>query len=191
MSKKVTELTKEEIARLFPVEITDYQEKWVTLFNEERVKIMETLGEQIALRVEHFGSTSIPDLPSKDIIDILLEVPEGQLPVDSIVEKMNALSYDFLWQPDGNPPYMHFVKGYNTEGVKEQMYHIHAGPRSHPLWNRIYFRDYLREHPETAKEYAALKYRLAEQYKHDRVAYRIAKTEFIMEVTEKAKGLFS
>lgn len=191
MSKKLNELTRDEIAQLFPVIIVDYQKNWAEIFEKERKNILEILGYEVALRIEHFGSTSIPDLPAKDTIDILLQLPDNPDIFDDIIQKMHTISYEFMWQPDGNPPYMHFIKGFNTEGIKQQTYLIHAGPKTHPIWDRIYFRDFLRQFPETARQYAELKIDLSKQYKYDRVGYRIAKTAFVAEITEKAKGYFS
>jgi len=187
MTKRITDLTREEIAKMFPVELSEYDMRWADLFDKEKELIIQTLGSQTALRVEHFGSTSVPGLSAKDTIDILVEAPDNPSFHDSIIEKMKNISYDFLWQTDGDPPYMHFVKGYNTTGVKEQTYNIHMGPGNHKLWDRLYFRDYLRDHDDIALQYEALKYDLAKNFKYDRVGYRIAKTEFVTKITERAK----
>jgi GrpB-like predicted nucleotidyltransferase (UPF0157 family) len=186
MTKRVNELTKEEIAKMFPVKLSAYDSRWTDLFDKERKLIIETL-QDAALRVEHFGSTSIPDLVAKDTIDILVEIPNDVSKQKSIIEKMKSILYDFMWQTDGEPPYMVFVKGYNTTGVEEQTYHIHMGPQNHKLWDRLYFRDYLKENKEIAKRYEKLKLELAETHKYDRVGYRIAKTEFVKDITERAK----
>lgn len=100
---------------------------------------------------------------------------------------MKALGYDFNWQNEGNQPHMIFIRGYDLANPKEQTYHIHAGPKNHPIWDRLLFRDFLIEHPQIAKQYEQLKLKLSIEFKHDRVAYRIAKTDFIKEFTDKAK----
>lgn len=100
-----------------------------------------------------------------------------------LIEQMKNIGYDFNWQNEGGNPHMVFVKGYDPEKPKQQTYHIHAAPQGHILWNRIHFRNYLIAHPEVAKAYENLKRLLADKYKHERVEYRIAKTEFINEFT--------
>jgi GrpB-like predicted nucleotidyltransferase (UPF0157 family) len=187
--KRVNELSKQEIAKMFPVELSKYDSSWSIIFNQERELIKVTLGE-IALRIEHFGSTSIPNILAKDTIDILVEIPSDVTTHGLIIEKMKHISYDFFLQEDGDPPYMVFVKGYNTTGVKEQTYHIHMGSSDHKLWDRLYFRDYLRENIEVAKQYESLKLTLSGTHKFDRVGYRIAKTDFVIEITEMAKKYY-
>ncbi|HVS94047.1 MAG TPA: GrpB family protein [Mucilaginibacter sp.] len=185
--KTLPDLTKEEIGCLFPIEISLYNTQWPQLFEKEKKLITDTLQAGMFSRIEHFGSTSVPGLSSKDTIDILMEVDFEEEKNQKLINLMKSLSYEFNWQNEGPRPHMVFVKGYNISSPKEQTYHIHAGPKDHPVWDRILFRDYLIKHPETAREYEQLKLKLAEEFKHERVAYRIVKTEFVNEITEKAK----
>ncbi len=180
-------LTKEELGRLFPIEIVPPNAKWAELFDKEKKIIIDALGKQTALKVEHFGSTAVTGLSAKPTIDILVEIKSTPDLKDLIIEKMKNIKYHFIWRTDFGPPYMMFVKGYTSSGTKGQTYHIHIVPKDHTLWDAIYFRDYLKQHTETAKEYEKLKYQLASKYKNDREAYTTAKTEFIIRVTELAK----
>lgn len=84
-------------------------------------------------------------------------------------------------------PYMQksFCKGYTKEGFSEKVYHLHV--RYYDNWNQLYFRDYLTEHKEVAKEYGKLKLGLIEKYEHDRDGYTNAKSDFILKYTQKAK----
>ena len=189
MSKSLNQLTKEEIAQLFPVVLTPYDTRWPELFELDKCIILETL-ENTALRIEHFGSTAIPGLTAKDTIDLLIEIPEDESLHADIIEKMKPLGYEFMWQTDANPPYMVFAKGYNT-AKKEQTYHIHMSPGNHSLWDRLYFRDYLRENRDYATAYETLKIELAKQYELDRVGYRVAKTEFVTRITAQAKAYYT
>lgn len=141
-------------------------------------------------RIEHFGSTSVPGLSSKDTIDILMEVQFEEAKNQKLIEFMKILSYDFNWQNEGDNSHMVFLKGYNLSGPKQQTFHIHAGPKNHPIWDRLYFRDYLIQHKGASVEYEELKEDLAEKHRHDRVAYRVAKSEFIKEITDRAKNYF-
>lgn len=188
MTKKIEHLSKEELGSLFPVKIVPYNPEWIIRFRKEKKLLIETLGKEAALRIEHFGSTSVPGLASKPTIDILIEIPPltEQLK-EWIIKKMKSIGYDFIWRTDDAIPYMMFAKGYTSEGMKEQSFHVHMGEHTHSLWDRIYFRDYLRQNPDALKEYENLKFKLADKYKFDREGYTNAKKEFITRVTELAK----
>jgi GrpB-like predicted nucleotidyltransferase (UPF0157 family) len=186
-NKTLKDLTKEEIGQLFPVEISPYTNNWPELFEKEKQLITRILEPEMYNRIEHFGSTSVPGLSAKDTIDILMEVEFDEVKNQKLIDAMKSLGYEFNWQNEGSHPHMVFVKGYNITSPRDQTYHIHAGPKDHPLWDRLLFRDYLINHPEAAKAYEELKFKLAADFKHERVAYRIAKTDFIKEVTRKAK----
>jgi len=187
MKKKVlSDLTKEEIGKLFPIEISQYDTNWPNVYVAERARIEKNITPTLYSRIEHFGSTSVPGLSSKNTIDILMAVEFDDTQNHELIEQMKNIGYDFNWQNEGGNPHMVFVKGYDPEKPKQQTYHIHAAPQDHILWNRIHFRNYLIAHPQVAKAYEDLKRSLADKYKHERVEYRIAKTEFINEFTKKS-----
>ncbi|CAM3983225.1 GrpB family protein [Mucilaginibacter galii] len=185
--KTLHDLTKEEIGQLFPVEISTYSEKWPYLFEQEKILINNALEPGLFSRIEHFGSTSVPGLSAKNIIDILMEVDFDEPQNQKLIDQMKALGYEFYWQSEDSHRHMIFVKGYNISSPEDQIYHIHAGPQNHPIWDRVLFRDYLIAHPQTAQEYVQLKLKLSEIFKHDRVAYRVAKTDFVEAITKRAK----
>ena len=116
-----------------------------------------------------------------------MEVEFEEAKNQKLIDLMENLSYDFNCQNEGEHTHMVFVKGYNISSPKGQTYHIHAGPKNHALWDRILFRNYLINHPETARAYERLKIKLAEEFRHERVSYRIAKTDFVKAITDKAK----
>ncbi len=189
--RTLAELSTEELGRLFPIEIVPYNEQWNTLFLLEKELINNTLGEKVALRVEHFGSTAIEGLSAKPIIDILVEIPPLNEELKAtIIKKMDKIGYNFIWRTDDEVPYMNFVKGYTINGFEGQAFHVHMGDKNHSLWDRIHFRDYLREHLDVAKEYENLKIELAEIHKYNRETYTQAKTEFITRITEIAKQTY-
>ncbi|MBS1528181.1 MAG: GrpB family protein, partial [Bacteroidetes bacterium] len=136
-AKTLQDLTKEEIGRLFPIEISPYNKNWPDLFEKEKKLIAETLEPGMFFRIEHFGSTSVPGLSAKDTIDILMEVEFDETKNQMLIQQMKTLGYDFNWQNEGNHPHMVFVKGYNITSPKDQTYHVHAGPQHHPLWDRL------------------------------------------------------
>lgn len=176
-NKSLRDLTKQEIGHLFPVEIKPYDQDWPQLYQIEKKLIAETLEEGMISRIEHFGSTSVPGLSSKDTIDILMEVQFEEVQNQKLIELMKKLSYDFNWQNEGDNSHMIFLKGYDLSGPKKQTFHVHAGPKDHPIWDRLYFRDYLIRHKKVAMQYGELKKELAEKYRHDRVAYRVEKRD--------------
>lgn len=186
-SAKLDSLSQQKLGELFPVIIADPNPEWKTIYKTEKNKLIRILGQK-AIRIEHFGSTAVPDLEAKPTIDILVEISKNEKLKDEIIQTMKSEGYHFIPKNDCPPPYLMFVKGYANEGFKGQAYHIHMAEKEHNgLWDRLYFRDYLIDHKETATEYEKIKRELAEKYKNDREAYTEGKTEFIRRVTEKAK----
>lgn len=186
--KNLENLSVEELGKLFPIKIVPYNELWKDIFQNEGELILKTLSQNIALKIEHFGSTAIEELSAKPIIDILVEIPPlNEVLKKSIIEKMNAIEYHFIWRTDEKTPYMHFVKGYTIHGFSGNIFHIHMGDKHHPLLDRIYFRDYLRRNKSVAKDYENLKIELAKKYKFNRENYTNSKSEFVRKITQKAK----
>ena len=187
--KKLEDLTTEELGKLFPIQIVPYDKNWVEIFNSEKELLMNVLGDNIALKIEHFGSTAIKGLSAKPTIDILVEIPPLTKNLkEDIIQKMTEINYHFIWRTDEKIPYMHFVKGYTIDGFKGNVFHIHMGDKSHPLWDRIYFRDYLRNNKSVAVEYEKLKKFLAEKFQYDREGYTEGKEDFVKQITKIAKN---
>jgi GrpB-like predicted nucleotidyltransferase (UPF0157 family) len=180
MEKDLDGMNNEELSKLFPVFIAEPDPAWSHLFKMEEEKIKETLGKDIIIQIDHIGSTAIPGMPAKPTIDILIQVYED-IPDHQLVESLRSIGYYFIHRPDSPPPHMMFAKGYTPEGVKGQTYHLHI--RYDDTHDEIIFRDYLVSHPNIARNYAELKYRLAQKYRYDRDAYTEAKTEFIKSIT--------
>lgn len=173
-----------ELGQLFPVIISDPDPNWIALFQEEKMMIINSLGVQNIISIEHIGSTSVPNLKAKPVIDILIEVP-ADFNKYEFIEKLSESGYLFTPKPENPAPHMMFMKGYTENGFRGQAYHIHV--RYSGVWDEIYFRDYLLANPEIAKEYGELKVQSAMQYKNDREAYTNSKTEFIKRVTKIAR----
>jgi GrpB-like predicted nucleotidyltransferase (UPF0157 family) len=184
---KLDKLSNEELGRLFPIEIMHYDNNWPKLFRLEKNKIKKVLGNFIALRIEHFGSTAIKGLSAKPVIDILVEIPKLTDELKSnIIERMEPIGYNFIWRTDDAIPYMNFVKGYAENGYSGQLYHVHMGDKYHPLWNRLLFKEYLIKHENVAKEYVTLKKQLARKFKYNREKYTQGKSEFVKRITALA-----
>ena len=156
------------------VNVVDYDPSWPARFAEHRARLAAALGAT-AVRIEHVGSTAVPGLAAKPIIDIDVAVPAAA-DVPEAIERLRALGYvyqgdkgirgreAFLWPP-GAPVH--------------HLYVVVAGDRPHR--DHVRLREHLREHPEAVKAYAALKRDLAARYGMDRVAYTEAKTAFVVQ----------
>ena len=166
------------------IQISDYDAAWPSLFEAEKRLLENTLPSDQILAMEHFGSTAIPNLPAKPIIDILIAVPDVATARESFVPALATLDYVF-WADNPKTDRLFFVKGMPPYG-KRRTHHVHVCERPSEQWDRLLFRDYLRAHPDVAAEYAALKYRLAQEHQQDREAYTDAKGAFVDHVMARA-----
>ena len=174
----------------YEISISAYDSGWPESFRREKEHLERCLPTDLVRRIEHFGSTAVPGLAAKPIVDMLVEVTDLQATRDRIAPVLEAQGYDYFWRPthgdDGPPFYTWFIKRDPKTGVRT--HHIHMVERHFTEhWDRLLFRDYLIEHPEVAKEYEDLKVRIASVSPTDRVAYTRGKTEFITRVTEEAR----
>jgi GrpB-like predicted nucleotidyltransferase (UPF0157 family) len=157
------------------------------LFEKEKSFLSNLLPDTIVKRIEHFGSTAIPGLTAKPVIDMLIEVTSYSETIKLIIPVLSELGYEYFWRTDVETPYCWFIK--RDENGKRS-YHIHMVEKESELWDRLYFRDYLIKFPEAAMEYGRLKSRLAVSFPNDRVAYHNGKSGFILSTTKKAKEYF-
>ncbi|MCX6649136.1 MAG: GrpB family protein [Candidatus Bathyarchaeota archaeon] len=164
-----------------PVVIVPYDPEWPKIYDGERKLILSTTGG-IIRSIEHIGSTSVPGLWAKPIIDIIAGV-NGPDDAERCRELLLHIGYDDASSGDNPDWYYCLGKGSHSPG-----FHLHLvkeGSQFH--WKHILFRDWLRAHPADAEAYKELKLGLSEKYRNDRVAYTDSKTEFIEEIVEKAK----
>ena len=189
MKKTLYDLTKDDWNTLFPVELVYHNPEWKNIFENEKNRIIEKVGNKIILRVEHFGSSSIPKIKSKPYIDLLIEIPKELLFDKNLIEKFTELGYSHFKVPTRETieEYSSFGKGYNLNGEKEQIFHIHMCPKDNVMWKQIEFRDYLNANEKRAKEYEELKLKLASKHRNDRGAYVLGKAEFINETLKLIK----
>lgn len=184
MKKPLDEWRAEELGKIFPVTIEEYDERWPRLYEEEAEQLGAALGSD-AVRVNHIGSTAVPGLAAKPTIDILLEIGDDA-DIVRVIRALEREGYLYSVQPDKPAPHMMFLKGYTPDGFNGQAYHVHV--RYMGDWDEPRFRDYLCKHPEEARRYEALKRELQQKYEHDRDAYTDAKGGLIQEMMQKARA---
>jgi len=176
-------MTKDQLGRLYPVEIHPYDPRWPRLFREEKSRLQAIFGGTV--RIEHIGSTAVEGLSAKPTIDILMEKPTG-MDASRIIVTLQDQGYIHMKE---QTRHLMFVKGYTSAGLAAESFHIHIGPIDQEwLWDRTYLRDYLIAHPAEARRYEELKKKLAARYRHDRDAYTDAKADYIRRITEKGKA---
>ncbi|ULQ60225.1 GrpB family protein [Brucepastera parasyntrophica] len=184
MAKNLSDMTPEELGKLFPVQLSAPKETWPELFLDAREKLIRLMGTENILNIEHIGSTAIPGILAKDTIDILVQI-SASAGIPELKTKMENGGFICLPQPRKPPPHMMFVSGYTIRGFVGQAYHVHIRYSSDN--DEIYFRDYLIAHSSAAREYEAVKTRLAEVHKYNRDTYTDAKGDFIRRITALAK----
>jgi GrpB-like predicted nucleotidyltransferase (UPF0157 family) len=161
-----------------PVVVLGYDPNWPGLFQSLRKRIADALGD-MAAAIEHVGSTAVPDLAAKPIIDIdVLLASETMLP--AAIERLASLGYIHRGNL-GIPEREAFFAAAN-----DPPHHLYVCPPCSAEFRRhIAFRDYLRARPKDAKIYGDLKIALAERFRDDRSAYNTAKGEFVAEMTSR------
>jgi GrpB-like predicted nucleotidyltransferase (UPF0157 family) len=161
------------------VEQVPHDPAWDSAFQCEALKLREILGDEI-VTVHHIGSTSIPGITAKPIIDILVEARKID-DIDRYNESMALIGYQARGE-FGLPGRRFFVKG-----VPKRTHHVHMFQAGSPeIGRHLDFRDYMIAHPGDAREYGELKQKLAIQYKGDIEGYCDGKDAFVKEMEKKA-----
>ncbi len=159
--------------------LIDHSAEWHNLFATMAANLRAALGD-IALRIDHIGSTSIPGLAAKPIIDIQISVADLE-PVEPYRRKIEACGY--RWKSE-NPE---LTKRYFRELPGARRTHIHT--RRAGSWNEqwaLLFRDYMRTHTDEHEGYASLKRSLAEKFPYDMAAYTDAKGDLLWQIIRRA-----
>lgn len=155
------------------VRMVDHDPAWVTRARDELARIKTTLGV-IAVRLEHVGSTAVPGLPAKPIIDLQVSVTRIE-PRARYVEPLERLGY--LFAPDPTSPDYHF---FGKPATRPRSHHVHVCQSgSEQELRHLAMRDFLRAHRDEAAEYAELKRRLVARSPHDRLAYMAGKQQYV------------
>ncbi len=177
MKKELSEMTLAELWELFPIYLTAPDPNWNKQYCEEENLLTSCLPYVSKIRISHIGSTAIDNIWAKPIVDILVEIPED-LSMGTYKEVL--LLNNYLCHHEERDR-MDFNKGYTKDGFADKVFHLHL--RFIGDNDELYFRDYLNQHEEVAKEYEKLKLSLWPQYEHDRDGYTNAKGEFIQKYT--------
>lgn len=184
MGKELSEMTLEELWELFPIILKEHNTAYKGWYEIEKQKLLSCIDRKDIKRINHIGSSAVEGLIAKPTVDILLEI-DNKTDIEQLTSILTQNGWGLMSSQKN--PYMQksFCKGYTKEGFSEKVYHLHV--RYYDNWNELYFRDYLTEHKEVAKEYGKLKLGLIEKYEHDRDGYTNAKSDFILKYTQKAK----
>jgi GrpB-like predicted nucleotidyltransferase (UPF0157 family) len=161
--------------------VVPYDPRWPEKYQQEAERISAIFSQEM-ISICHIGSTAIPGMSAKPIIDIMPVVQD----IDT-VEAFNPAMIQLGYDPQGEngvPGRRYFVRG----GDAHRTHHVHTYQPGNPEVNRhLDFRDYLIAHPDEAQQYASLKMELARQYPHNIDAYLAGKDAFIKKTILKAR----
>jgi GrpB-like predicted nucleotidyltransferase (UPF0157 family) len=164
------------------VRVVPYDDRWPLSFAEEHDELASVLGPGAAA-IHHIGSTSIPGLCAKPVIDVLAETPDLGM-IDRLTPRVEALGYRAKGEY-GIPRRRYFSR---PEGERLQV-HVHAyASGDEQIGRHLRFRDYLRAHPDSAKRYCRLKQALALEHRDDAEAYQSGKADLIAGIDADAAG---
>lgn len=163
--------------------IVNYDPSWPDLYNKEKAKILEACGDKVHT-IEHIGSTSVPGLGAKPIVDILLGV-KMLSDADEIISAMQRVGYMYKSDFENVMPYRRYF-------TKPNQYHVHTVETGSAFWKRhINFRNYLRISDDDRDNYYKLKLELSKRDWNDRNDYAYAKTDFVRGIEIKAAKYFN
>ena len=166
------------------VKLFSYSPKWTKNFEKEKKILRDILGDKV-IDIQHIGSTAIPELLAKPIIDILIAVSDLKR-VKGLIRALKKIDYEYE-EDEGGPDRLFFAKGDEAKIT----HHLHFVRINSRAWkDNLLFRDYLRKHKEIVGKYADLKRELIKKFPKDRESYLSGKVEFIEAVIKKSKKEF-
>ena len=164
--------------------VVEYDPQWPSLFEEEKARLLAVVGDHIE-DIQHIGSTAVPGLGAKPIIDIQMSLRDLAL-VEKCVGPLESIGYEYLGEY--GVPGRHFFHKPARKPFAERTHHLQIVEKGGEEWRKVLLlRDCLRAHPEVAQQYHLLKRALASQFGTDRVGYTEAKTAFVRSALEKAE----
>lgn len=172
-------LSLNELWELFPIYFVDCSAEFEQQFSDEKEYLISLLGDYVK-RISHVGSTAIKNIKTKPIVDILIEIDFA----DNDIVKEILLDNHYVLMCE-TPDKISLNKGYTANGYADKVFHIHI--KKYGDCDELYFRDYLNDNDEKAKEYEKLKEELYNKYNPNRDLYTAGKSDFVNAVTESAK----
>ncbi|WP_096200735.1 GrpB family protein [Bacillus sp. FJAT-45350] len=161
------------------VEVVPYKQEWAVMFQEERKQIERALGNEIE-DIHHIGSTAIPNIYAKPVIDLLVEVKKIEN-VDKYIDDMEKLGYEALGE------FGILNRRFFTKGGVNRTHHVHIFEQGNEeITRHLAFRNYMIDHTEEAQMYSLLKQKLAKEYPTDITLYIAGKDEYIKDIDRKA-----
>ncbi|MBI5273772.1 MAG: GNAT family N-acetyltransferase [Chlamydiales bacterium] len=161
--------------------LVPYCKKWPEDFKKEKQSLLRVIGNHV-VSIEHIGSTAIEGLSAKPVIDIMIGVNSLEEADQHSISKIEELGYEYMKQYENHVPERRFFQKTSSDGIRT--HHIHLVEINSNWWKRhLAFRDYLRNHPDAARDYENLKKSLAKKH-CDSNDYAMAKTEFIRKIEE-------
>jgi GrpB-like predicted nucleotidyltransferase (UPF0157 family) len=158
------------------IRVSDHDPAWAKQFDSERQRIVDAVGP-IAVRIHHIGSTAVPKMKAKPIIDILLEVSSLEA-LDEQSPALEAIGYEAMGE-FGISGRRYFRRD-DADGTRTHQVHAFKAA-ARDVIRHLAFRDYMRAHRQIALEYGKLKERLAGEHPHDMEAYTNGKDAFVKE----------
>lgn len=166
------------------IELATYDPHWPAMASAE-ISFLKMLLPLAGFEFEHIGSTAIPGLNAKPVIDLMVGVRSLD-DAGSAIEPLERNGYSY-WRDNPFKEHFFFVKGLPLVGGAGRTHHLHIIQRDSGFWrDQITFRDHLRKHADDAFAYQQLKLKLAEKFRNDRDGYTNAKTDFVKAVLERA-----
>lgn len=163
------------------IEMATYNPNWPTIFEQEALQLRQNLGDQLS-GIHHIGSTSIPNMIAKPVIDILIEC-DNLDNINQIAAKLQELNYSAIRR--SMIPHRSFLTSKYLDNIG---FHLHLFERGDPQVKRhVNFRDYVANHPAIADEYAELKADLVKKFSDNRIAYVLGKEKLVQDIDAKAK----
>ncbi len=177
--ERIAELSRERI------DLVPYDTAWAARYAGLEAMLRDSLPPGSWSRIAHIGSTAVPGMTAKPIIDVQVEVPCLERVRQEVVPILTRLGWEFIWRPsmgERAPYYAWFILR-AADGSRTA--HIHMVEPDEATADRIRFRDILREHPDEARAYDRLKSELGQRFRHDRAAYTAGKSAFITDVLRR------
>lgn len=184
MGKKLSEMSLEELWQLFPIRLSPHNERWKADYSEMEAFLFRSLEGLSVRRISHIGSTAVPSIQAKPIVDILVEFSDGA----DLKQAADVLVSAGFLVMSAEETRISLNYGYTEQGFAEKVFHLHL--RCSGDNDELYFRDYLNAHPDAATEYEELKLSLWKRFEHDRDGYTEAKTGLVLRLTSLARAEF-